>query len=83
VPGRANSGEYASSHEFVERGFGCDLPGNLSAMGVLLIALVLGAIALFVVGPATVVAAQDEDVDVETDGSPHLPGPGNPESGVS
>jgi hypothetical protein len=49
----------------------------------LLIALVLGAIALFVVGPATVVAAQDEDVDVETDGSPHLPGPGNPESGVS
>jgi hypothetical protein len=48
-----------------------------------LIALVLGAIALFVVGPATVVAAQDEDVDVETDGSPHLPGPGNPESGVS
>jgi len=48
---------------------------------VLVIAVILGAIGLFV-GPAAVAAAADEDVGINTEETPHLPGPGNPESGV-
>jgi len=48
----------------------------------LVIAVVLGIVALFAGGSAAAVAAADDDVGVDSE-APHLPGPGDPESGVT
>src|SRR4051812_3430848 len=44
----------------------------------LVIAVVLGVVALFVGGPAAAVAAADDDVGFVTEEAPQLPGPGDP-----
>jgi hypothetical protein len=49
----------------------------------LVVAVIIGVIGVVVGAPAAATAVADEDVGLNTEDSPHLPGPGNAESGVN